>query len=239
MSPIAIAKSTPSQSCLSFNIANIDDLFPGFALGNFAILYGSSTVLPLSMLLCVRSQLPYQLGGLETNVIFVDGGNTFRLYDSSYIAQLHKLNPWEVLERIYVSRAFTAHQMTSLVLDQLQNAIGKYNSKLVIISDIARLYLDKDVPKREALEVFNQLTIYLSKFAERNRVLVIATYLTHYLSKRNIFFKSIVCGRANVVAAVRFSKHGKQFVLEKHPFFKLGRNTFPSENLTITEFMET
>ena len=238
LSPIAIVKSTPSQSRLSFNIANIDDLFPGFALGNFAILYGSSTVLPLSMLLCVRAQLPYQLGGLETNVVFVDGGNSFRLYDSSYIAQLHKLDPWEVLERIYVSRAFTAHQMTSLVLDQLQNAVGKYNSKLVIISDIARLYLDKDLPKREARDVFNQLTIYLSKFAERNRVLVIATYLPHYLSKRNIFFKAIVCGHANVVASVRPSKHGKQFVLEKHPFFKLGRTAFPSENLTITEFME-
>jgi hypothetical protein len=236
--PEAIVKSFPSQSLLSFNIGNVDDLFPGFALREFAVLYGSPSVLLLSMLLCVRAQLPYQLGGLKTNVVFVDGSNTFRLYDTSYFAQLHELDPREVLERIFISRAFTAHQMTFLVLHELRDAVKKYSSKLVVISDIAGLYLDKDVPKREARDVFNQLAVYLPKFAEDNGVIVVATYLPHYPSKRNIFFKAVVCGRANVVASVRPSKHGQQFVLEKHPLFSLGRVDFPTENLTLTKFME-
>jgi len=189
------------------------------------------------MLLCVRAQLPYQLGGLETSVVFVDGGNTFRLYDVSYIAQLHELDPREVLKRIFISRAFTAHQMTSLVFERLQDAVEKYNSKLVVISDIAGLYLDKDVPKREARDVFNQLAGYLSRFAEENCVIVVAICPPHFQSKRNIFFKAVVCGRANVVASVRPSKYGQQFVLEKHPFFSLGRTDFPSENLSLTKFM--
>jgi len=234
----ALVKSVPSRSRLTFNIRNIDDLFPGFALGNFAVFHGSTTVLPLSMLLCVRAQLPYQLGGLETNVVFVDGGNTFRLYDVSCIAQRHKLDPREVLERIFISRAFTAYQMTSLVLDGLQSAVEKYASKLVIISDIVGLYLDKDVPKKEAREVFNQLTVYLPNFARENHVIVFATCLPHYPSKRNLFFKAVACGRANVVASVTPSKRGQQFVLEKHPFFSLGRINFPSENLTLTKFLE-
>ena len=238
MSSRALVKSVPSQSLLSFNTENMGDLFPGFALGNFAVFHGSAAVLPLSMLLCVRAQLPYQLGGLETNVVFVDGGNTFRLYNVSCIAQLHGLDPREVLERIFISRAFTAYQMTSLALDKLQNAVEKYNSKLVIISDIAGLYLDKDVPKREAKDVFNQLTIYLSNFVKENHVIVFTTYLPHYPTKRNIFFKAVVCGRANVVASITPSKHGQQFVLEKHPSFRLGRINFPSENLTLTKFLE-
>ena len=238
MSSRALVKGIPSHSCLSFNIENIDDLFPSFALGDFAVFHGSDAVSPLSMLLCVRAQLPYQLGGLETNVVFVDGKNTFRLYDVSCIAQLHKLDPTEVLERIFISRAFTAYQMTALVLDRLQNAVEKYDSKLVIISDIAGLYLDKDMPKREAKDVFNQLTVYLSNFARENHVIVFATYLPHYPSKRNIFFKAVVCGRANVVASITQSKRGQQFVLEKHPFYRLGRINFPSENLTLTKFLE-
>jgi hypothetical protein len=238
LSPKTIVKSFTSQLCLAFNIRNIDNLFPGFVLGNFAVLHGSSTILLLSMLLCVRAQLPYQLRGLETKVVFVDGGNTFRLYDVSLIAQLHELNPREVLEKIFISRVFTAHQMTSLVLERLQDTVEKYNSKLVVISDIAGLYLDKDVPKREARDVFNQLTIYLKRFAEKNQVIVVATYLPHYPSRRNIFFKAVVCGRANVVASVRPSKCGQQFVVEKHPFLSLGRAGFPSKNLTLTKFME-
>jgi len=50
--------------------------FPGFALGDFAVLQGSS-VLSLASLWCVKAQLPTQLGGLQSSVIFIDGGNTF------------------------------------------------------------------------------------------------------------------------------------------------------------------
>ncbi len=238
MSSGTIVKSFPSQFRLSFNIDNIDNLFPGFALGDFAVLHGTSTVLPLSMLLSVKAQLPYQLGGLETNVVFVDGGNSFGLYDTSHIAKLHELDPREVLERIFISRAFTAHQMTSLVLDGLLDVTKRLESKLVVISDIAGLYLDKDVPEREARDVFNQLAVYLSKVAEENRVVVVASFLPHYPSKRNIFFKAVVCGRASVVASVRSSKYGQQFVLEKHPFLCLGRAAFPSQDFTLTKFME-
>lgn len=238
MSPKTIVESIPSQIRLSLNIKNVDNLFPGFTLGNFAVLYGSPAVLPLSLLLCVRAQLPYQLGGLETNVVFVDGGNTFRLYNVSHIAQLHDLDPREVLNRIFISRAFTAYQLSSLIFDKLQDAVEKHDSKLVIISDIARLYLNKDVPKREAREIFNQLTLYLSNFAEEHHVIVVATYLPHNPSKRNIFFKAVVCGRASIVASIKPSKYGQRFVLEKHPFFSLGEASFPSRNVTLTRFME-
>jgi hypothetical protein len=233
-----VTESLHSQHCLSLNMENIDDLFPGLALGDFAVLHGSSAVLPLSLLLCVRAQLPYQLGGLETNVVFVDGGNTFRLYDVSYIAQVHKLDPKEVLERIFVSRAFTAYQMTSLVFDKLQSIIEMYDSKLVVLSDVAGMYLDKDVPNREAREVFNQLAIRLARFAEANRVVVVATYPPHYPSNRNLFFKMVVCGRAKVVASVKPNKYGQQFNLEKHSLFDSGSAYFPLGNLTLTRFLE-
>jgi len=231
-----LVKPSPSQPLLSFNVPNIDSLFPGFTAGNFAILYGGPTVLPLSLLATVRAQLPFQLGGLETNVIFVDGGNTFRLYDVSRIAQLHHLDPKQVLERIYISRAFTAYQMTSIILEKLKETVEKFHSKLVIISDIAELYLDKDIPKREATEVFNQLTLYLSKFAQENQLVILATYLPHYYSERNSFFHAAVCGRANVAISIKPTKFGQQFILEKHPMFSLGYAKFPSENLTLDQF---
>jgi hypothetical protein len=238
LSSRVVVESIRSQLRLSFNMENIDGLFPGFSLGDFAVLHGSSSVLPLSLLLCVRAQLPCQLGGLETNVVFVDGGNTFRLYDVSCIAQVHELDPREVLERIFVSRAFTAYQLTSLVFDRLQSAVERYGSKLVVLSDIVGMYLDKDVPNREAKEVFNQLAVRLSEFAEENHVIVVGTYPPHHPSSRNIFFKAVACGRADVVASVKSSRYGPRFVLEKHPFLSLGSVCFPSGNLTLTRFLE-
>jgi hypothetical protein len=223
---------------LSFNIENVDYLFPGFALGDFAVLHGSSAVQSLVSLLCVRAQLPYQLGGLESDVLFVDGGNSFRLYDVSNIAQFHELKPRKVLERIFVSRAFTAYQLTSTIFDRLHEAVKQYESKLVVLSDLAQLYLDKDVPKREAKEVFSQLTSYIRDFAQENRIIVVATYPSQSLSKRNTFLKETILARANVVASVKHSRYGRQFFLGKHPFLRLGRADFPSENLTLDEFVE-
>jgi hypothetical protein len=233
-----ILEPIPSQLRLSLNIENIDSLFPGFVLGDFAVLHGSSAVQSLLSSLCVRAQLPYQLEGLETNVLFVDGGNSFRLYDVSAIAQTCELDPKEVLQRIFVSRAFTAYQLTSLVFEQLQSAIEKYSSKLVILSNIAQLFLDNDVPKKEAQDVFLQLTAYLADFAKKNRVILVATHLPRFWSKRSRFFEEVLCGRANVVVALKKFRSRPHFVLEKHPNFKLGKAEFPSEEVTLADFLE-
>ena len=233
-----LAKQLLSQMLFSFNMLNIDSLFSGFTRGDFAVLYGMPTVLSLSLLLSVRAQLPLQLGGLKTDVVFIDGGNTFRLYEVSRIAQLHQLDPRQVLKRIYISRAFTAYQLTSLILEKLEETVNKYNSKLVVISDLAGLYLDKDVPATETKEVFSQLTNHLSKFAEENQLILVATCFPHCPSKLNTFLHGVACGIANVVISIRPSKFGQEFVLEKHPRFSLGYAEFPSPVLTLNRFME-
>ena len=238
LSSNVLVKSLPSNSLLSFNIQNVNDLFLGFLDGDFGVLYGTSDVLSLSLLLTVRAQLPYQLGGVESNVVFVDGGNSFRLYEVSRIAQIYQLDPKQALKRIYISRAFTAYQMTAIILEKLEYAVQKFESKFVLISDITGLYSDKDIPDGEAKEVFNHLTIYLARFAEEHRLILMATCLPSYPSKRNAFFQSALFGKASVVMSVRPSKHRKLLVLEKHPTFSLGYAEFPSDNFTLDRFVE-
>ena len=238
MSQNTLVETTQSQSLLSLNMRNVNELFPGFATGDFAVLYGSISVLSLSSLLCVRAQLPPQLGGLGSDVVFVDGGNTFRLYQVARLAQFHQLNPKKVLERIYISRAFTAYQMTVLVIEKLKETVKKYDAKLVIISDIAGFFLDRDIPEEETRRIFSQVTAYLSTFAKENQVVLVTTYPPHQDTRRNNFLKTLTCGRANVVISLRQTKYDREFVLEKHPRYVLGSAEFPSENLTLTEFME-
>jgi hypothetical protein len=238
LSQTILAKTLSAQPLLALNMRNINQLFPGFAVGDFAVLYGSPSVLSLSSLLCVRAQLPNQLGGLGSDVVFVDGGNTFRLYQVTRLAQLHQLNPREVLERIYISRAFTAYQTTSLIMEKLKETVKRYDAKLVIISDIAGFFLDQDIPDEEARRIFSQVNAYLSTFAKENQLILIATYPPHQDTRRNNFLHTLTCGRANVVVSLRQTKYDCELVLEKHPRYVLGSAEFPSENLTLTEFME-
>ncbi|HUK85725.1 MAG TPA: hypothetical protein VLU95_07670, partial [Candidatus Acidoferrum sp.] len=180
-----IVKPTLAQPLLSLNMTGVDELFPGFAPGDFAVLYGSPSIISSTSLLCVRAQLPTQLGGLGSNVIFVDGGNTFRLYKIARLAQLHDLNPKQVLGRIFISRAFTAYQLTSLILDKLEETVQKYNAKLVVVSDIAGYFLGDDVPHEEAVRVYSQIIGYLSSFARKHHIIIIATYLPCSENNRN------------------------------------------------------
>jgi hypothetical protein len=234
-----VVKPISSRALLSFNMENIDDAFPGFMLGDFVVMHGISSVLTLSLLLAVRVQLPYQLDGLESSVVFVDGGNTFRLYEVSRLARLHHLRPRNVLQRIFISRAFTAHQMTSLILDKLEEAVTRYGARLVIISDFQGLYLDKDIQPEESREVFTQLAAYLSKFAEDKSVIVLATCLPHYYSRRSVFFDAVLCARSNVTISIGKKStypFNKQFTLQKHPIFKLATVDFQPENFTLNDF---
>ena len=236
----AIIKPLSSQALLSFNMQNIDTLFPGFMLGDFAVIHGLPHVLTLSLLLAVRAQLPCQLGGLGSSVVFVDGGNTFRLYKVSRLARLHHLRPKDVLRRIFISRAFTMHQMTSIIFESLEEATKKHDARLVIISDFQGLYMDKDVRPEESKEVFSQVTAQVSEFAKENDAIVLATCLPHYYCRRSAFLHAVACARSSVTISITKKRNypfGRQFALEKHPFFKLGSVDFPSENLTLNDFV--
>jgi hypothetical protein len=233
-----IVKPTMAQQQLfSLNMPGVDELFPGFAPGDFAVLYGSPSVMSLTSLLCIRAQLPTQLGGLGSNTIFIDGGNTFRLYKISRLAELHHLNPQEVLERIFISRAFTAYQLTSLILDKLEETIKAYNAKLVVISDIAGFFLDNDIPHEEAQRVYSQVIGYLSAFAKKHQIIVIATYLPYSDNRRSSTLQEITCAKANIVLSLTKTIYTREIALEKHPRFVLGSAELPSENLTLTDFM--
>jgi hypothetical protein len=233
-----MSKLMLSKPIFPLNIRGVNELFPGFALGDFAVLQGSSSVSALTSLLCVKAQLPTQLGGLQSNVIFVDGGNTFRLYQIAQLAQIHHLNPKQVLDNIYISRAFTAYQVTSLITHHLKEAIKKYNAKLAIISDIASFFLDKDIPEDETQRIFSQTTTYLSNFARETKTIIVATYPPHADSTRNNLLHTQTIRKANVVLSLRKTSYARQFVLEKHPYLSSGTAELPLEGLTLADFAE-
>jgi hypothetical protein len=232
-----VVKPELFQPVFPLSIRGVKEVFPGFALGDFAVLQGSS-VLSLASLLCVKAQLPSQLGGLQSSVIFVDGGNTFRLYQIAQLAQIHHLNPKKVLDNIYISRAFTAYQTAALIKDQLREAIKKYNSKLVIISDIAGFFLDKDIAEDEAQRIFSQVTTYLSNFAREIKTIVLTIYPPHLDTERNGYLHTQTYNKASVVLSIIRTSYSRQFVLEKHPYFSLGTAEVQSEDLTLLDFAE-
>ena len=229
-----ILKTAEQGKLLSFNTQHLSQLFPGFTIGDFAVLYGSKSVLSLSSLLCVRAQLPPQLGGLGSSVVFVDGGNSFKLYQTTRLARLHNLNPDKILKKIHIARAFTAYQLTSLILEKLKETVSRCDAKLVIISDMLTKSSDTQVDREEMCVIYKQIIGYLKRFAKENNVLVI---VTENSETEDRFLHNLLVKKADTVIRINKSKYEKEFVLEKHPRYVLGTANYDSEIVTLNRFM--
>lgn len=124
---------------LSLSVQVLDNIFPGYEVGDFVVMYGDSVSF-ISSNLCVRAEMSPGKGGLDSSVVFVDGGNSFSPYHLAEIARNYGLDSRKALERIYVSRAFTAYQFSSLILERLEPFLKGKRAKLLVASDIASLF---------------------------------------------------------------------------------------------------
>jgi hypothetical protein len=232
----ATALLPPKPLFLSLNMMGVEALFPGFQGETFSVVYGTPAS-SVASLLCIRSQLPPQLGGLGSNVVFIDGSISFRLYNIARLAQLHQLNPEKVLSRIFISRAFTAYQLTELVMGQLEHTVAAYNAKVVIISDLAAFFLDSNIQAEEAQRLYSQVTAYLRDFAKESQVTLVATYLHHENTKRNAALQEITNYQADTVLRLTKTPFTREVALEKHPCRRLGKVELPTENRTLNSYL--
>jgi hypothetical protein len=217
----------------------MDKVFSGFQRGDFAVLFGDSLCRSLLFRLCVRCQLPFRKGGLNSSVVYVDGGNAFDLYSVSSIAQKYSLEPSSVLGRIFISRAFTAYQMYTLVFEKLEEALKKYSPRLVVVSDIVDLFLDRDVPRQEGDDSFKEMTQRLVDLTSKWRIITVATYSPRSQSPRRRFLQSILFASATTVMEMRKINGVSKFNLLHHPTLKPFEIVFPSEGVKLDLFMET
>jgi hypothetical protein len=232
--PAIIQKQLPTKenklrtviTQLAFNIADIDGLFPGFRAGDFAVLYGPQSVTSLTSQLCIRAQLSTQLGGLESDVVFIDCAN------SSTLSTLDHIN------RIHGMRVYTAFRLTSLIMEKLREVIETYETKLVVISDIAGPFLHDNLDDQEARTVYSQIMSCLSNFAKKNHIIIIATYLPHESSTRNKILQEITSAKASTVLRFTKTPYTKEVELEKHPSYMLGVADLTSENKALTDFID-
>jgi hypothetical protein len=215
----------------------VDEVFSGLEPKDFAVLHGSASNLMLFNL-CVRCQLSPPSGGLNSTAVFIDGGNIFNPYVVAEVARRYGLIPKDALEKVYVSRAFTAYQLSSLILEGLEEAVKNFRSRFVAVSGISDLFLDRDVPKTEAQELFMKTCVRLQRIARENEIVVAASYARRRNNSRSLFLEAILQEEASVILGLKQSRGVLRFYLEKHPKIILFSAELSGNNVCLTDFME-
>ena len=201
---------------LTFGVEAFDSVLT-LNFGQFVVFQGKPSH-SLCMLLCVRAMLPQPLGP-SCDVIFVDGGNNFDPYSISDNSVEQSLDSEKVLERLHISRAFTLHQLASIIIDKLPHAIEKFKAKLVVVSDITQLYCDSDVrgdDKDDSLRIFSKTTHTLRMLARQHQCLIIATNP----ERRNPQMQLSLENATHVSVKTEQKSSLIRFVLLKHPLLQ-------------------
>ena len=230
----AIAQLTATK--LTFNVPDIDGLFPGFKAGDFAAVLGSEAVTSLISRLCVQAQLPKHIGGLETKVIFIDSANSSSLSNILEAAKLHQLDQEALDENVVHMRAYTAYRLTSLIMEELREIVESSDAKLVVVSDIVAPFLSDNVDDQEAKAVYSQIVSYLATFAKKRKIIIIATFLPHEGNRRTNTLREITTVKANTVLRFTKTPYTSEVELEKHPSYILGVAEYTPEIKKLTDY---
>jgi len=223
--------------CLSLNLPVSDDVFLGFETGDSVVLYGDAASFML-FVLCVHCELPFDKGGLDSPVVFVDGGNSFNPYLVAEIGRSYGMDSRTVLERIYVSRAFTAYQLSSLILEELDKILNSKRARLLIVSDIASLFFDNDIPKTEAKNLFVKICSKLSEVAAKKRTISVTNYFPSRKSKQSLFFEVVLFSWSNILIRLKRNRSVLTLILEDHPRIKPFSAHFPKDYNPLSAFVK-
>lgn len=220
--------STNKLRRLSLGFPTLDDVFTGFEPGDFAVIRGNAVSFILSVL-SIRAQLPSECGGLNSSTVFVDGGNSFSPYEVAEIARDYALDCKAALDHVYVSRAFTAYQLTSLILDKTCPVLQQIRARLLIVSNITSLFLDRDMPKFEGRELFMKICSKLSEIASEKHITVVVSYSPLNRSGQSLFFEAALFGKSNILMKLKKSGQVLSVSLEDHPHIRPFRMDFASD----------
>jgi hypothetical protein len=135
-------------------------------------------------------------------VLYVDGANAFDPYILSRLAREAGQPPKAVLLRLHLTRAFTCHQLETLIADRLAGAIAAYRPGLVVISGWSHLFHDENVPAREAFRLLQNTTRRVRALAEAGQP-ILATHPEEPATQRLRPLGEMVTRVADGVARLR------------------------------------
>jgi len=149
------------------------------------LFYGDAALFRLSTLL---TAWPLAQGA---SVLFLDGGNCFDPYPLIDLAKKIGRNPQDFLAHLYVSRAFTCHQMGSLIFNQLRSGLTKYQPRLVVLASPLTTFYDENVPFIEAKHLLIHWITALQQFSADATFIVLSPYPKPSAGRRVFFFSHL------------------------------------------------
>jgi hypothetical protein len=154
----------------SLGVPRLDSILRPLVPG-LTIMVSGAEASALAELAAFRAQLPVEDGGLDSAVLFVDGGNRSDPYLFSSLARQRGIRPNTAMRRVANCRVFTMYQLADLVSERLVPAVADYAARLVVISDLLGTFNEPELEEREARRLLSTVEQGIAKIKKSALVL--------------------------------------------------------------------
>lgn len=155
--------------------------------GKIGLLYGEKGVYPLATLIAA------EILKRSRSIVFIDGANRVDPYYLSKLARYQLTDPYDFLDRVYVTRAYTCYQLDISITDGLLDFLCAVDSRLVIVYGLLDLFDDDQVPVLDIVDILRRIRQTLVHLkANGVSVFLVSTYPHFHLKEREQFFKQMM-----------------------------------------------
>ena len=220
-----IFQRASSFAHFSLGFAPLDRLLRPLAVERLVTIAGSDAA-AVAELAAFKAQLPLERGGLDSSVLFIDGGNSSDPYLFASFARKYGVNPGAALRRVTTCRVFTMYQLADLVSRLLVRAVDDYATQLVIIADVLGTFNEPELDEREARRVLEAVERGIREAKKKALVMTTLTTQTRY--------DETAKGWADTLVALSRERGRLRAELLKHPVKERASSTFkPLELLKV------
>jgi hypothetical protein len=151
-----------------------------------ALLWGDASVARFAM----RTAAAAVDRGIAVAVI--DGAMAFDVTAIAAAAQARRVPPERWLRHIYIARAFTCHQVATLLCERLDTLLASQSVGLIILLGPCTTFFDENVPFKDAFLLFQRLLRKIEALCSRGPLLLMAQTLDGYRTRRISFARALV-----------------------------------------------
>lgn len=167
-------------------------------------------------------------------VVYVDGGNSLNPHHLVSIARPLGLPREEALSRVHVARAFTVHQMATLISESLEPILVESGAPLLILSHYPELFLDEEIPKDEAYHLMKRSMEVVREVTRERRLITLITNVGMARLHRRRPLARVILQRSDHVVKL-FPRRG-YVIVEVPGVGRLEYRPVPPNQKTLDEF---
>jgi hypothetical protein len=147
----------------------------GYECGLMHLFYGQPSFHEDLLRAAVWAQIPERRGGLGSPVIIIDSSNMLDTLKLADYASEYDMEIEDVMENIFISRAFNSSQTYDLLINHLDEFLERVSTRMLIIPGLPDLFVSEGLDAYRTQQVTHIAARLMVKTLEHELVTLVST----------------------------------------------------------------